>query len=414
MKFIKKLIATLVAASFIATPVFASDYEGDTDGRVKLATEYYSGDIFDDLDDQYGAVPTAGSALTVKAKSSILMDVNSGKIMYENNSHEKMPPASITKIMTLILVMEAIEDGKIAINDNVTTSDHAASMGGSQIWLEPNEKMSVDDLLKATCVASANDAATALAEYVAGSEEAFVQMMNDKAAELGMKDTVFKNCTGLDADGHVSTAADIATMSRVLIKHDIIRKYSTIWMDSLRNGETQLVNTNRLVRFYDGATGLKTGTTDKAGCCLSATAERNGLELVAVVMGSDSSNDRFNAARTLLDFGFANWEMYKVKFDFSEVKPVKVKNGVKDEVKLSLPKEKPVLISKGKGSALKQKLILEESVEAKVGKGQELGKVQILLDDKVIGEYPLCADSNVEKMTFGNAFGMLIKCIVGI
>ncbi|MGN1320098.1 MAG: D-alanyl-D-alanine carboxypeptidase family protein, partial [Acutalibacteraceae bacterium] len=248
-----------------------------------------------------------GTQLDIKAKSAILMEVNTGEILYEMNADEQMPPASITKIMSLLLVMEAVDRGELSLEDVITASEHACSMGGSQIWLEPGESMTVDDLLKAAVIASANDATVALGEQIAGSEEGFVSMMNERASQLGMTNTKFINATGLDADGHISTAHDVAIMSAELIKHDLIKNYSTVWMDTLRDGESELVNTNKLVRFYEGTTGLKTGTTSGAGYCLSATAERNGLSLVAVIMAGETSADRFNGAKKLLDYGFANY-----------------------------------------------------------------------------------------------------------
>ncbi|MBR6741803.1 MAG: D-alanyl-D-alanine carboxypeptidase, partial [Clostridia bacterium] len=248
-----------------------------------------------------------GTKLDIKAKSAILLEPYTGKILYEQNSDEKLAPASITKIMPLLLVMEALKRGDISLETAVYASEHACSMGGSQIWLEPGEGMTVDELLKATVIASANDACVVLGELLAGSEEGFVALMNKRAKELGMNNTNFVNCTGLDADEHYTTAHDVAIMSAELIKHPLIKKYSTVWMDSLRNGESELVNTNKLVRFYKGTTGLKTGTTSKAGYCLSATAMRDGMELVAVVLSGESSDLRFSGAKKLLDYGFANY-----------------------------------------------------------------------------------------------------------
>lgn len=245
-------------------------------------------------------LPVHAAALTeaeVKAPSAVLMEAQTGKVLYEKNSHEKRPCASITKVMTLLLVMEALDTGKIKLTDTVSASEHAASMGGSDIWLKPGESMSVDDMLKATVIASANDAAVALAEFVSGSEDEFLQQMNEKAKELGMKETVFKNCNGLDEDGHVTSAYDVAVMSRELMKHKKIFDYTKTWIDYLRDGKTQLVNTNRLIRSYNGITGLKTGTTGKAGSCISATAERDGVKLIAVVLGASSTDDRFSAAK---------------------------------------------------------------------------------------------------------------------
>ncbi|MBO5021106.1 MAG: D-alanyl-D-alanine carboxypeptidase, partial [Clostridia bacterium] len=259
------------------------------------------------------------------------MECNTGKILYEADSDEKLAPASITKIMSLLLVMEAIDSKELSLETVITASEHACSMGGSQIWLEPGESMTVDELLKATVIASANDACVALGEQIAGSEEGFVALMNERAKELGMNNTTFLNCTGLDADGHLTSAHDVAVMSSELIKHDLIKKYSTVWMDSLRDGNSELVNTNKLVRFYEGTTGLKTGTTGIAKYCLSATAERNGLELCAVVMAGETSDDRFGGAKKLLDYGFANYSFSVLESELKDTK-VSLKGGVKRKV----------------------------------------------------------------------------------
>ena len=257
------------------------------------------------------SVTAFADGISISAKSAILVERSTGRVLFEYEADKQMPPASITKIMTLLLVMEAIESGKLNFETEVTASEHACSMGGSQIWLEPGEVFTVHELLKAATIASANDACVALAEAVSGSEEAFVELMNQRAAELGMENTVFKNSTGLDAEGHVSTAKDIAKMSAALLSHEKIKEYSTVWMDSLRNGETELTNTNKLVRFYKGCTGLKTGSTDEAGCCLAASAERGGMELVSVTLGSPNTDERFAAGRKLLDYGFANFAVAK-------------------------------------------------------------------------------------------------------
>ena len=255
----------------------------------------------------------------VKAKSAVLMDQSTGTVLMRMNENEKLYPASVTKIMSMLLVAEAIDSNTIRLTDAVTTSTNASKKGGSQIWLKEGETMTVDELLKATAVYSANDACTALGEYIAGSDEAFVTMMNDRAQELGMKNTHFDNCTGLDDTSatHLTTAYDIALMSRELMKHQFIQQYTKIWMDSLRDGKTELVNTNKLIRFYEGATGLKTGTTSKAGCCISATATRNGTSLIAVVMGADNSKDRFEGAKAMLNWGFANYETVTPEIDKS-------------------------------------------------------------------------------------------------
>ncbi len=257
--------------------------------------------------------------ISVKAKSAVLMDVQTGKVLYAFNEKEKLYPASVTKVMPLLLFMEAVDEGRLSLEDKVKTTPEAASKGGSQIWLKEGEEMSVDDLLKATAVGSANDACTSLGIHLAGSEEGFVKMMNERAMALGMKNTHFVNCSGLDDDTteHLTTAYDVALMSAELLRHERIKTYTTVWMDSLRDGKTQLVNTNRLVRFYSGTTGLKTGTTSKAGHCLSASAERDGLHLVAVVMGAETSEDRFEGAKSMLDWGFANFETFTPSVDSS-------------------------------------------------------------------------------------------------
>lgn len=344
-----------------------------------------------------------GTQLDIKAKSAILMEVNTGKVLYEMNSDEKLPPASITKIMSLLLVMEAIQGGKMSVEDVITASEHACSMGGSQIWLEPGEAMTVDDLLKAAVIASANDATVALGEAIAGSEEGFVAQMNAKAAQLGMNNTHFVNATGLDAEGHISTAHDVAIMSKELIKHDLIKNYSTVWMDSLRGGESELVNTNKLVRFYEGTTGLKTGTTSSAGYCLSATAERNGLELVAVIMSGDTSADRFNGAKKLLDYGFANYEYASVTPQL-ELNELDVKNGVDGKVKIAAKENFGALLKKSETAAVTQQINLKQNLTAPVTKDQIVGTVDFYLNDEMIGQVDIIASHNVDKMTFLTAF----------
>ena len=255
------------------------------------------------------ALPAHGEVLEISAPAAVLMEAGTGRVLFEKNSHEARPCASITKVMTLCLTFEAIEAGQLNLSDQLSASAHAASMGGSDIWLKEGEQMSVDDLIKATVIMSANDAAVVLAENVAGSEEAFVERMNGKAQELGMEDTVFKNCNGLDEEGHITSAHDVALMSRALLTHEKITDYTLTWMDYVRDGATQLVNTNKLIRSYQGITGLKTGTTSAAGSCISATAERNGLKLIAVVLGAPSTDDRFRDAAALLDYGFAGWSV---------------------------------------------------------------------------------------------------------
>lgn len=350
---------------------------------------------------------------TLPARSAILMEQDTGRVLFEKNPDEPMPPASITKVMTLLLTMEAIESGQIRLTDMVACSEYAASMGGSQIWLEPGEEMSVDDLLKATAIASANDAAVDLAELVAGSEEAFVDRMNARAEELGMENTHFMNATGLDEEGHVSTARDIALMSRALLQYPLISEYSKIWMSSLRSGETQLVNTNKLIRFYNGCTGLKTGTTDGAGSCLSASATRKGLSLIAVTLGSPTSAERFSAARGLLDYGFANYIKAPIP-PLEGIGPVHVTRGVEDQVQVQANQPDSVIIRSGQQVKITQEPELAEEVEAPVEAGQRLGKVAVKMDGELLLEYDLVAATPIERMTFLTALKFLLNELVAI
>ena len=359
-----------------------------------------------------GSAQAEQSAVAISAKSAILVEQTTGKVLFEQNSHEKLPPASITKIMTELLVLEAIEQGRLSFDEQITCSKHAASMGGSDIWLKEGEVMSVNDLFKAMAINSANDAAVALAEKVAGSEPAFVKQMNAKAKALGMNDTNFVNCTGLDADGHVTSAYDVMLMSRELLKHKKIFDYCTIWMDNLRGGKTNLYNTNKLIRFYQGANGLKTGSTGKAGYCLSATAKRENMQLIAVAMGSDNSNDRFNTARGLLDYGFANWSLVIPK-PASAGKTVHVLHGQKESI-AAVPAENPtVLVEKGKEKDLQQKVSVVSDVMAPVEKGQVLGQITLWVDGKNVGTIPLRAGEAVGRMTFFRAFAVFFAGFVG-
>lgn len=346
---------------------------------------------------------TVGTVLDIKAKSAILMEVNTGEILYEQNSDQRLPPASITKIMSLLLVMEAIDKGKLSTEDVITASEHAAGMGGSQIWLEPGEAMTVDDLLKASVIASANDAMVALAEAVSGSEEGFVLEMNKRAEELGMTNTHFVNATGLDAEGHISSAHDVAIMSAELIKHDLIKNYSTVWMDTLRNGESELVNTNKLVRFYQGTTGLKTGTTSGAGYCLSATAEREGLELVAVVMSGETSADRFNGAKKMLDYGFANYEFASITSQIDQ-NTLSLKNGVLPEVKIDIPENFNILLKKSETKNVTSEVNLDKTLVAPIKKGDTVGTVDFYLNGEQIGQLNVIATESVAKLNFLTAF----------
>lgn len=350
---------------------------------------------------------SALSGEELSAPSAVLMDANTGKILFEKNMHEQRPCASITKVMTLTLVMEAIDSGKLHMDDVVTASAHAASMGGSDIWLEEGEQMTVDDMIKATAVASANDAAVALAEAVSGSEGDFVAAMNEKAAALGMGDTTFKNCNGLDEEGHITSAYDVALMSRELIQHEKIYDYTTIWLDNLRDGKTQIVNTNKLLRSYDGITGLKTGTTGDAGSCISATAQRGGLSLIAVILGADSGKERFRDAAALLDYGFANFESKQLSLG-ETLAPLAVDGGMQESVSLSCEDSAFLTVPKGEADGITQTLDLPESVAAPVQEGDVLGNLRFTLHDEEIASFAVTAEESVEEKSFLSVMKLLL------
>ena len=351
--------------------------------------------------------------LDVKAKSYVLMDVSNGKLLLGKNEHERLYPASVTKIMTLLLVIERIDSGKLSLEDKVTASTAAAGKGGSQIWLKEGETMTVDELLRAAAIGSANDACTALAEHIAGSEEGFVKLMNAKANELGMKDTNFENCTGLDDDteNHLTSAYDIALMSRELLSHERIQNYTTVWMDSLRSGATELVNTNKLVRFYKVTTGLKTGTTSKAGHCISASAMRKNLHLIAVVLGAENSTDRFEGAKALLNYGFANYETVTPNFDSSLITDVNVIKGIEQSVTPQVEKVLPMTLETGTGAKIQPKINLALSVEAPVEKGQVLGTLDFEIDGNVIASYNIVSPVEIRKINFGDMLIRLLRSL---
>ena len=357
--------------------------------------------------------PAAGAAAApeVEAGAAVLMERETGTVLYESHSHDKLEPASVTKIMTLLLVMEAIDGGTVRLEDVVTVSSSAAAMGGSQVYLKEGEQMTVDELLKAVAVVSANDAAVALAEHLAGSEAAFVERMDRRAAELGMKDTNFVNCTGLPAAGHLTSAYDIALMSRALMAHPKIRDYTTIWMDTIRGGQFQLSNTNKLVRFYSGCTGLKTGSTDSALYCLSATAEREGMELIAVVLKSPTSQKRFDGARALLDYGFANYTLLDVGPD-EAIPPVEVRLGEVEQVQPILGQSGRILVEKAQLDQVTTQVRLAEDVEAPVEQGQKLGEVVVLVDGEERQVLPLVADQGVERLTIPGIFLRFMRTLL--
>ena len=352
--------------------------------------------------------------LDIGGKSALLMDVATGTVLYEKNAHDPLPPASVTKVMTMLLIMEAISDGRIRWEDTVTASEAAASKGGSQVFLRAGETMTVADMVKSIAVSSANDCACAMAEHLYGSEGAFVEKMNARAAELGMNDTHFVNCTGLDdgedADKHKTSAYDIALMSRQLLKyHPQITQYTTIWMDTIRDGTFGLSNTNKMVRFYSGATGLKTGFTRGAGYCLSASAHREGLELIAVVMGCETSQDRFAACKSMLDYGFAGYALVTPKMEEEARVPVKL--GVVDTVRVIPAEESAILMEKGQKNLVTTRIELDSQVSAPVSKGQRLGILTIQAGEQVLSQIPLVAEDGVEKLSWGQMFKRVLKSV---
>ena len=358
-----------------------------------------------------GALPAQAAGPEVNARAALLMEKSTGQVLYEANAHEALEPASVTKVMTLLLIMEALEAGTITKDTMVPVSATAAGMGGSQVYMEEGEEFSVHDMLKAIAVASGNDACVAMAEYLAGSEAAFVEQMNQRAQELGMADTVFCNCTGLPAEGHVSSAYDIALMSRELIlRHPDIREYTTIWMDTLRDGEFQLANTNKLLRSYQGATGLKTGSTDAALYCLSATAEKEGMELIAVVLGAPTSKDRFAAAAALLNYGFAAYALVTAA-PSEPLNPVPVTLGTAESVQPVLARESQLLLDKGAAGKVTTTLDLVGEVAAPVAEGQQLGHLTVLVDGQVVEEIPLVAQQAVAKRTLWQVYGDLLAAL---
>lgn len=343
--------------------------------------------------------------LGLNAKSAILMEEATGNILYESNPDERLPIASVTKVMTMLLIMEAVDSGKISLDDMVTVSENAMSYGGSTMFLETGEQLTVNDMLKGIAVASANDGCVAMAEHLAGSESAFVDMMNEKAKELGMENTHFMNTNGLDEDDHYSSARDVAIMSRELMKHETIFNYTSIWMDTLRGGKFQLANTNKLIRFYDGANGLKTGSTSKALCCLSAAAKRNDMQLIAVVLGAPTSAERFASAKSLLDYGFANYAVNTQITAGDEVQKIAVEKGVDKEVGVVASDSCSTLVKKGQEDNITKEIKIDETITAPIEAGQKIGTMTISRDGEVIADIDLNASSAVEK----KGIGLIIK-----
>lgn len=348
-----------------------------------------------------------GETVDITAPSAVLMEAGTGRVLFEKDAHQVRPCASITKVMTLCLTFDALDSGQLSLQDQLSASAHAASMGGSDIWLKEGEQMSVDDLIKATVIMSANDAAVVLAENVAGSEDAFVARMNQKAQELGMKDTVFKNCNGLDEEGHVTSAHDVALMSRELLTHEKITDYTLTWIDYVRDGATQLVNTNKLIRSYQGITGLKTGTTSQAGSCITATAERGGLRLIAVVLGAANTDDRFRDAAALLDYGFAGWSVTVP--EAPQLPPVAVKGGMEETVPVKAGQMPEILLSAADQSAVEETISWRQDLTAPIATGEVLGKITYTAAGETVAQVDITAAGDVAAITFSSAFGYLLQ-----
>lgn len=393
-KFIQKIIAiSLVVLLFGYSTVMAIDDDFVWSGD----------DVTSAVNASVIEVSSSSNSLNLDCGGAVLIEQNSGKVLYDHNMHEKLRPASVTKVMTILLIMEALDSGRISLDTPIPCSENASKMGGSQIWLDTRETLTVHEMLKAICVVSANDCTVAMAEYLAGSEEAFVVQMNSKAKELGMNDTTFKNCHGIDTDGHVTSAYDIALMSReLLMKHPKITEYTTIWMDSLRDGKSELVNTNKLIRNYKGATGLKTGSTSVALYNLSASATRDGLSLIAVIMKAPTTKVRFAEASKLLDYGFSNYSYKEFGKTGDTVKSLMVNKGVSTCVDAVLENSCGALVKKGEDKNVTQSIILEDSVFAPVSKGQKLGEVSYSINGEIVGSSNIIAANDVKKVSLWN------------
>jgi len=390
-------IISLLIVNLFSVAAFADEYETDYDA-VQVDKIMNETDIFN-----------------LKSKAAILVDVDTGGILYKHNEHEQLPIASVTKIMSMLLVMEAVENGTASLNDIVTTSEYAYGFGGSQVYLKPGEKFTLDEMLKAIAIHSANDATVAVAEHIAGSEDAFVKKMNEKAKELGMKNTNFLDCTGLTDVGHYSSAYDVAIMSRELIwKYPKIMEYTSKWYDTFRDGTFDLYNRNKLIRFYDGATGIKTGFTTAAGHCLSASARRNGLHLIAVVLGGPDSNVRYAETRKLLDYGFANFEVTQIEKKGTVIKEVTVEKGLQRKVTAVYAKDVSLLLKKGDKDKIVRELNLPEAITAPVMAGQKIGEVVYKIGDKKVATVDVIAGASVEKASFGRLLLRMILDWFGI
>jgi len=413
----KKAVFGILAALMLAVPAQASESAQTMAGTTHGSTVAADAAAWAALDAAaveeavfaQEAVPATAAGLEVEAPSAILMERETGAVIWEKNADEQLAPASVTKVMTMLLLAEAVDAGSVSLSDTAVCSAYAASMGGSQVFLEENERMTLEDLLKSVAVSSGNDAAVVIAEHLCGSESAFVARMNERAAELGMTGTTFQNCTGLPSEGeHLTTARDIAIMSRELLGHTWIRDYTTIWMDTIRGGEFGLSNTNKLVRYYDGATGLKTGFTQTAGYCLSASAFREDVEYVAVVLKCESSAARFESAKQLLSFAFANYTLVDAA-PGEPIPAVPVTLGETDAVQPVCDMRMPVLVTKNQAAAVEKTMELPETVTAPVAQGQQLGTLKVTSGGVVLAEIPLCAGANVEKLTLWQVWGRLLE-----
>ena len=348
--------------------------------------------------------------LNLQSGSAILIDQDSGQILYEHNIHEKLRPASVTKVMSILLIMEALDSGQISLTDKVPCSENASSMGGSQIWLTTTETLTVDEMLKCMCVVSANDCTVAMAEFLCGSTDAFVEKMNQRAKELGMNDTCFKNCHGIDEDGHVSSSYDIAIMSRELLtKHPSIKNYTTIWMDSIRDGKSELVNTNKLVRNYEGCTGLKTGSTSLALYNLSASATRDNLNLIAVIMNAPTTKIRFAEAKQLLDYGFTNYSSYQLSNQNDIVKNITINHGVEKNINAICSSSKNIMLQKGQESKITQEINIPDTLDAPISQGEKIGEINYYMEGEKIGSVDIVSDKTIKKISFVNMSSYLLK-----
>lgn len=411
-KIIKKTIALTLSIYFISSIfiiVEAENYEWSVINNMQtIETNGSAEENRDKIDSTTDK--TNKDELNLECQSAILIEQNSGQILYEKNCHEQLRPASVTKLMTLLIIFEGLESGQITLQDKVPCSQNAASMGGSQIWLDTREELTVDEMLKAMCVVSANDCTVAMAEYMAGSESAFVDKMNERAKQLGMNDTTFKNCHGIDEDGHVTSSYDIALMSRELLtKHPDITNYTTIYMDTLRNGQSQLVNTNKLVRNYKGATGLKTGSTSLALFNLSASATRDDLSLIAVIMKAPTSAKRFSEAQRVLDYGFKNYEFKQFGKNGDVIGNVTVEKGIEKEVNAMLNGNCGVLLKKGSESNVVQNVNLPQKISAPVEKGQKIGQVTYSIDGKLLQTVDIISDKEVKKESLMNVVSYIYE-----